>query len=44
MKLRNKKTGEVINKLNIRIHTLQEPYIYTYKTLSDFVNDWEDCE
>ena len=51
MKLRNKKTGEIVEDVEFRIYTFVDGFgirtaekDYDYTTLAKLVEDWEDCE
>lgn len=43
MKLRNKKTGKVID-INLSVNMVDEDYISVYGSLEEFNEDWEDYE
>lgn len=43
MKLRNKKTGKLIN-INLNVNMVDEDYICVYGSLEEFNEDWEDYE
>lgn len=51
MKLRNKKTGEIIKDAQYRNYSTRDGFVittptdrYSYKSLKEFCEDWEDAE